>query len=43
MSKKMLEYTNGDISEVEVVLDFLPHPKDLVLKSDTVKETLCSE
>ena len=36
----MVKYTNGDISEVEMVADFLPHPKDLVLKNDAVKVTL---
>ena len=40
MSKKMVRYTEGEIGEVEMVQDFLPHPKNLVLKNDAVKVTL---
>jgi predicted DNA binding CopG/RHH family protein len=38
MNKK--KYTNEPIGKIKVVKDFLPKPKDLVLKEDTVKVTL---
>jgi predicted DNA binding CopG/RHH family protein len=38
MSKK--KYTNEPIGKIKIVKDFLPSPKDLVLKEDTVKVTL---
>ncbi|EKE00985.1 MAG: hypothetical protein ACD_21C00250G0058 [uncultured bacterium] len=38
MNKK--KYTNEPIGKIKIVRDFLPSPKDLVLKEDTVKVTL---
>lgn len=38
--KKKIKYTKGEIGEVELVHDFLPAPKDLVLKQDSVKITI---
>ncbi len=35
-----LKYSDEPIGEVEIVPDFLPDPKSLVLKEDTVKVTL---
>ena len=37
--KKKIKYTNEPL-EMEVVEDFLPPPKDLALKQDTVKVTI---
>jgi predicted DNA binding CopG/RHH family protein len=39
MSKK-IKYTDGEIGEVAIIKDFLPSPKDLVLKDDAVKVTI---
>jgi predicted DNA binding CopG/RHH family protein len=39
MNKK-IKYSKGEIEEVEVVNDFLPTPKDLVLQNDSVKVTI---
>ena len=36
----MVKYTKGEMDYVEIVEDFLPHPRDLVLKNDAVKVTL---
>jgi len=41
----MVKYTEGEmddvkIGDVEMMQDFLPHPKDLVLKNDAIKVTL---
>ena len=38
MNKK-IKYSKGEIGKVEVVNDFLPTPKNLVLKNDSVKVT----
>ena len=38
--KKKIKYSNEKIGKVKIVKDFLPEPKDLVLKEDTVKVTL---
>ena len=38
--KKKIKYSDEKISKVKIVKDFLPEPKDLVLKNDTVKVTL---
>jgi hypothetical protein len=38
MNKK--KYTNEPIGKIKIVGDFLPNPKTLVLKEDTVKVTL---
>lgn len=39
MNKK-IKYSKGEIGEVEIVDDFLPAPKDLILKKESVKITL---
>ena len=38
--KKKIKYSDEEIGKVKIVKDFLPEPKDLVLKDDTVKVTL---
>jgi len=38
MNKK--KYTDEPIGNVKIIKDFLPSPKDLVLKEDTVRVTL---
>ncbi len=38
--KKKIKYSKGEIGEVEIVNDFLPSPKNLVLKNDSVKITI---
>ena len=38
--KKKIKYSDEKIGKVKIVKDFLPEPKDLVLKNDTVKVTL---
>jgi predicted DNA binding CopG/RHH family protein len=40
MKKKTVKYTDKSIGKVKVVPDFLPKPKDLVLKDETIKVTL---
>ena len=39
MTKK-IKYTKGEIGKVEIINDFLPSPKELVLKKESVKVTL---
>jgi predicted DNA binding CopG/RHH family protein len=39
MSKR-IKYTDGEIGTVKIVKDFLPHPKELLLKDDSVKVTI---
>lgn len=39
MSKR-IKYTDGEIGEVRILKDFLPHPKELLLKEDSVKVTI---
>jgi predicted DNA binding CopG/RHH family protein len=39
MSAK-IKYTDEDLGELQVIPDFLPSPKDLVFKEDTVKVTI---
>jgi uncharacterized DUF497 family protein/predicted DNA binding CopG/RHH family protein len=39
MTKK-IRYTKGEIGKVEIINDFLPSPKELVLKKESVKVTL---
>ncbi|AFC72514.1 hypothetical protein N7280_04285 [Rickettsia rhipicephali] len=39
MSKR-IKYTDGEIGEVKIVKDFLPHPRELLLKDDSVKVTI---
>ena len=38
--KKKIKYTDEPMGKVKVVSDFLPSPKDLVLKDETVKVTI---
>ena len=40
MSERTRRYTKGEIGELEVVDDFLPSPRELVLREDNVKVTL---
>ncbi len=40
MKKRTVKYTDERIGEIELIDDFLPEPKDLVLKEETVKITL---
>lgn len=40
MSRKTVEYTEGEIGRVKVVKDFLPSPDKLVLRETNVKVTL---
>ncbi|MCC8467478.1 MAG: CopG family transcriptional regulator [Rickettsia endosymbiont of Eriopis connexa] len=35
-----IKYTDGEIGEVKIVKDFLPHPKELLLKDESVKVTI---
>ncbi|KJV80319.1 hypothetical protein RHORCCE3_1239 [Rickettsia hoogstraalii str. RCCE3] len=39
MSKR-IKYTDGEIGAVKIVKDFLPHPKELLLKDESVKVTI---
>ncbi len=39
MNKK-IKYSKGEIGKVEIVNDFLPTPKNLVFKNDSVKVTI---
>ncbi len=38
--KRKIKYTDEPIGKVRVVTDFLPSPKELVLKDETVKVTI---
>jgi hypothetical protein len=38
MSK--IKYTKGEIGMVKIIDDFLPPPKDLIFKDDSVKVTI---
>ena len=38
--KKKIIYSKGEIGDVEIINDFLPEPKNLVLKNDSVKITI---
>jgi len=40
MKKRKVKYTDEPIGRIEIVDDFLPKPKDLVLKEETSKVTL---
>lgn len=40
MKKHSVKYTDEDLGDVEIIDDFLPSPKDLVLKEETIKITL---
>lgn len=38
--KKTVKYTDEPIGDLKIVADFLPLPKDLIFKDDTVKITI---
>jgi predicted DNA binding CopG/RHH family protein len=38
--KKKIKYSEGEIGKVERVSDFLPEPKNLILKDDSIKVTI---
>lgn len=38
--KRKAKYTDTSIEKIKIVDDFLPHPKDLVLKEETAKVTI---
>ena len=40
MKKRKVKYSNERIGKIKIVDDFLPNPKDLVLKEETVKVTI---
>jgi predicted DNA binding CopG/RHH family protein len=40
MKKHKVKYTKGPIGKIKIVEDFLPKPKDLVLKEETKKITI---
>ena len=40
MKKRKVKYSDGPIKKIKIVDDFLPRPKDLVLKEDTAKITI---
>ena len=40
MKKHKVKYTDEPIGKIKIVDDFLPKPKDLVLKEETIKITL---
>lgn len=41
MKKHKVKYTDEPIGKIKIVDDFLPSPKDLVLKEETTKITIC--
>ena len=40
MKKRKVKYTDKSIGKIKIVDDFLPQPKDLVLKEETAKITI---
>ena len=40
MRKKKVKYTDEHIGKIKIVDDFLPSPKDLILREETAKITL---
>jgi len=40
MKKRNVKYTDEHIGKIRIVDDFLPKPKDLVLKEETTKVTI---
>lgn len=40
LMKKTVKYTDEPIGDLKIVADFLPSPKDLIFKDDTVKITI---
>jgi hypothetical protein len=42
MKKRKVKYTNVPIRKIKIVDDFLPKPKDLVLREETTKNDYSS-
>ena len=40
MKRRKVKYTDKSIGKIKIVDDFLPQPKDLVLKEETTKITI---
>ena len=40
MKKKKIKYTDEPIGKIKIIDDFLPNPKELVLKEETAKVTI---
>ncbi len=40
MKKRKVKYTDKHIGKIRTVDDFIPHPKNLVLKDETKKEPI---
>lgn len=40
MKKRNIKYTDEDIGNIKIVPDFLPAPKELALKEETIKVTI---
>lgn len=40
MRKRKVKYTDEPIGKIKIIDDFLPKPKDLVLKEETTKITI---
>ncbi len=40
MKKRKAKYTEKPVGKIKIVVDFLPKPKDLVLKKGTTKATI---
>lgn len=40
LMKKTIKYTDEPIGDLKIITDFLPSPKDLIFKDDTVKITI---
>lgn len=40
LMKKTIKYTDEPLGDLKIVADFLPSPKDLIFKDDTVKVTI---
>jgi predicted DNA binding CopG/RHH family protein len=40
MKKRKIHYTDEPIGELKIIDDFLPNPKDLILKEETSKITI---
>ena len=38
--KNKIEYSDGPIEEVKIVVDFLPEPEELIFREETVKVTI---
>lgn len=38
--KKTIKYTDEPIGDLKIIADFLPPPKDLIFKDETVKVTI---